>query len=235
MNYSYEEIFGKAIGQIIHDIRNSLNIIIGFSSLVLTDSNLDNESKKYYNKILLAGSSIEKLLLSVDDCITEDYEIINNNFDILAETKNFFKEQTDILKDFKIKIEYLSDTSIVINSSLDLYKKLLNNLFQFSLKDFRNIEQKNIQIGFKLVDNELNLIYSDSTLPIKIVKNYFNFEEVLASKRGLCLVFIEKYVKLLNSNLKYFYGNNWNDIILKYSKDFNNNHGFIIKIPISVK
>ncbi len=32
MNYSYEEIFGKAIGQIIHDIRNSLNIIIGFKN-----------------------------------------------------------------------------------------------------------------------------------------------------------------------------------------------------------
>lgn len=232
MNYTYEEIFGKAIGQIIHDVRNSLNIIVGFSSLILTDDKLDNEIKGYYNKILNAGSSIENLLSGIDDCTALERDLSIKKFNVLSEIKNYFKEKTDIIRENNIKIEYLSCDSIMIKSSSEIFKKLLDNLFLFSLKEFRNLEQKSIQIGVILDDKDLILIYSDNSSPIYIKNNYFNFEEVLASKSGLSLVFIEKYIKLLNSNLIYCYGNNWQDIILKYSKDFKNNHGFIIKIPI---
>lgn len=232
MNYNSDEIFGKAIGQIIHDIRNSLNIIIGFSSLIQSDENIDNEIKKYFSRILHSGFSIEKLLSCIDDYIMDYIDIISNNIDIVFETKNFFKEQNEIINEINVKIEYFSESEISVNTSLDLYKKLLDNLFHFSLKELRNKELKEIQIAFNQKGKELIILYTDSSSPIYIANNYFTFEEILESKRGLSLIFIERYIELLKGSIEYHYGNKWHEITSKYSNSITYSHGFIIKIPI---
>lgn len=233
MNYSSDEIFGKAIGQIIHDIRNSLNIVIGFSSLIQSDEKIDNEIKEYFNKILQTGFSIEKLLSNIDDYNIDYIDKSNSNIDIILETKKYFTEQTEIINEINVKIECLNENEITIKTSLEFYRKLLDNLLQFSLKDLRNKEQKEIQIAFNLKGKELVILYSDSSSPIYIADNYFTFEEIIESKRGLNLIFIEKDVKLLNGNIEYYYGNKWHEITSKYSNKITYSHGFVIKIPIN--
>ena len=233
MNYNSEEIFGKAIGQIIHDIRNSLNIIIGYSSLIQSEDVNENEIKEYYNKILQSGTMIEKLLSNIDDYIIMDLDINNIEFDVALETKKFFSEIIEEKSDIKLQIECLNTGIIKINASLEIYNKLLDNLYHFSLKELRNKEQKYIQVFFDLDKDNLIILYSDSSTPVYIDNNYFTFEEVIESKRGLSLIFIERYVKLLNGSLEYFYGNRWHNLISKYSKKNNKSHGFIIKIPVN--
>ena len=232
MNYSSEEIFGKAIEQIIHDIRNSLNIIIGYSSLIQTDNVSNNEAKEYHKRILESGTMVEKLLSSIDDYIITDLDINKIQFNVILETKNFFSKITNKDKNISVQIENLNTNPININISQELYKKLLDNLYQFSLKELRNKEQKNIQILLKKDKTNLIILYSDSSTPVYIADSYFTFEEIIESKRGLCLVFIEKYVELLNGNVEYCYGNKWYSLISKYLKKNKNSHGFIIEIPV---
>ena len=47
-----EKIFGKAIPQLIHDIRNPLNIVIGFSSILQIDETINDEIRSYIQNIL---------------------------------------------------------------------------------------------------------------------------------------------------------------------------------------
>ena len=103
---------------------------------------------------------------------------------------------------------------------------------EFSLKELRHKEQKQIQLLFSINKNDLTFFYSDSSSPVYIASTYFTFEEIIESKRGLSLVFIEKYVKLLKGDLKYYYGNRWHNLTSKYFKKDINSHGFIIKIPV---
>lgn len=233
MNYNSDEIFGKAIGQIIHDIRNSLNIIIGFSSLIQTDENIDDEIKEYFNRILHSGFSIENLLSSIDDYVMEHIEIENSKIDVISESKKFFTELIKNIDELNVKIEYLNENKITVNTSLELYRKLLDNLFHFSLKELRNQEQKDIQIAFNLKGKELVILYSDSSSPIYIADKYFTFEEILESKRGLNLIFVEKYIELLNGNVNYYYGNKWNEITSKFSNKIIFSHGFVVRIPLN--
>jgi light-regulated signal transduction histidine kinase (bacteriophytochrome) len=230
VNYSSEELFGKAICQIMHDIRNSLNIIIGYSSLIQTDEINETEIKEYYNKILQSGTIIEKLLSYIDDYIIKDLDITYTKFDIVSETKSFFSEILALKNDINVQIDNLGTDPMQISTSLELYKKLLDNLYHFSLKELRNKENKFIQIIFTQDKNNLIILYSDSSSPIYITNKYFTFEEIIDSKRGLSLIFIEKYAELLKSSLEYYYGNKWHNLISKYSKK-NSSHGFIIKFP----
>ena len=61
-----EKMFGKAIPQIIHDIRNPLNIIIGFSSILQLDDSINEEVRSYLKNIILSGMHIEQLLSNID-------------------------------------------------------------------------------------------------------------------------------------------------------------------------
>ena len=55
-NDEYKKYFGKAMPQIIHDIRNPLNIIIGFSSIMQIDDTISQENAQYLQKIYLQVS-----------------------------------------------------------------------------------------------------------------------------------------------------------------------------------
>ena len=57
-----EKIFGKAIPQLIHDIRNPLNIVIGFSSILQIDETINDEIRSYIQNILYSSFKIEELL-----------------------------------------------------------------------------------------------------------------------------------------------------------------------------
>ena len=59
-------IIGEALPQIIHDIRNSLNAIIGFSSILNMEESLDEETKLYIGSIYDSGNQIEDLLEAID-------------------------------------------------------------------------------------------------------------------------------------------------------------------------
>ena len=62
-----DKIFGKAIPQIIQDIRNPLNIVIGFSSILQIDETINTEIRSYLHNILYSSFKIEDLLSNIDN------------------------------------------------------------------------------------------------------------------------------------------------------------------------
>jgi len=231
-NSNPEEIFGKAIGQLIHDIRNPLNTIIGFSSILKIDENLNDEIKGYIKKIFHSGMIIEKLLSNIDYYMIDEISSDSIDFDILSVSQNYFNTLNDIFEEKQLNIEFISEEKIIVNSSIEIFNKILDNLFHYSLKGLRASKKREISVFFKKENNDVIMIYSDSSTPIFIENDYFSFDEILKSKRGLGILFIEKYIRYYNGNIKYFYGNKWQTCISLYTQKIKNNHGFLIKLPI---
>ena len=225
-----DDVFGKAIPQLIHDIRNPLNIIIGFSSILQIDETVNDEVRNYLKKIYHSGMFIEQLLSNIDYFSMDKKDIEVKTFDINSEIDNFFKSKTEIIADKKIIVNIINKNNIEIDFSTELLTKILENLFLFSMKGFKSSKNKEIFVIVKSVNNKLILYYSDSSENITINSDYFTFEEVIKAKRSLCPIFIKKYISLFDGDIKYYYLKNWvekiNDIKI------NTNHGFIIEMPI---
>jgi K+-sensing histidine kinase KdpD len=223
-----EEIFGKASAQIIHDIRNYLNTVIGFSSLIQNNKNIGNEEQLYINKISDAGYLIEKLLYEINAYTNEDFDIEPEEISFNQIINKFFENNKNKISEKNILVFINSMDEIKLSSSSVIIEKILDALLEFSLKGLRggNIE-KNIYIYILKKNKNAALYYSDSSLPVLIKNEYFNTEEILTSRRGLSLFFLEKYVSSLNGTVQYFHGKGWE----KEISDLNNKastHGFKI-------
>lgn len=227
-----ELMIGKAIGQIIHDIRNPLNTIIGFSSILQIDETINEEIRTYLKKIHHSGLSIEKLLSNIDYFVIENIQEENKEFELNTNVENYIKKQLDLIGEKELLIQPFFENKYNINFSIDVFNKMLDNLFQFSLKGMRSIDKKIIRLYFKKVENELLLYYTDESPPIFIEEDYFSFKEILNSKRGLGILFIEKYVAFAGGKISYKYGNKWQNEIADFKEKIKSNHGFIINMPV---
>jgi sensor histidine kinase regulating citrate/malate metabolism len=224
------EIFGKASGQLIHDIRNHLNTVIGFSSLLLGNSKLEKEELSYITKISDAGYLIEKLLSEISGYINDDYEDDPKRINLTKAVSDFLESNKMRNQERKITVSFSNKENISANTSEDIIKKILDSLFEFSAKGLKgtNID-KTIFIELIQKNKDVVLYYSDTSNSFSIKKDFFSTEEILNSRRGLSLFFLEKYVEKINGDLKYFSGKEWEN----ESKALENkaaSHGFRITI-----
>ncbi|OHD18636.1 MAG: hypothetical protein A2086_17035 [Spirochaetes bacterium GWD1_27_9] len=233
-NKECDNIFGKAIPQLIHDIRNPLNIIIGFSSIIQIDETVNDEIRTYLKKIFQSGMFIEELLSNIDFYMMEKLDLEETKFNVFQETNNFLKLKNEIIAEKGIIINQISDKDkdIDIRFSLELFRRILDNLFLFSQKGFKSSKLKEIQIVYKKEDKNFIIFYSDSSEPVFIEGDYFSFEDVLKTKRGLGPQFIEKYVEDYNGEVYYKTSKNWHAVLEDNNLTSQLNHGFIIKLPI---
>ncbi len=232
-NENYE-IFGKAIPQLIHDIRNPLNIVIGFSSLIQMEDSINDEIRNYLKKIYQAGISIEQILSNIDLYIMGIDELEKDYFDVYEELELFLKSKEDIISEKKIYVKILEKKEgLKINFSPEIFKRILENIFYFSLKGFKNSKLKEIFINIKKESNNekdiLTIYYSDTTDIIPTNSSFFTLDEILSNKRGLGLIFLEKFIQYAEGDIRYLYSSNWYTV----AKDLNipTDHGFIITIP----
>ena len=223
-----ESIFGKAMGLVIHDIRNYLNTIIGFSSILQNDTGLSNENKNFVLKISQAGSLIEKFLSGIDDYMAEDDEIEVSNVNVKETIDETIRSIEEFHNEKRIIIENMTNKDIKITTSKIIFNKIIENLYGFSIKGLRGKEDRFIQIYCDKKRNGFVLYYSDTSNPISIENNYFSFEDILNSKRSLYPLFIQKYVSMLGGKIKYLSGNKRDN----KNKIFKGNHVFEISIPV---
>jgi len=229
-------IFGRGISQLIHDIRNPLNIIIGFSSIIQIDESINEEVRVYLKKILQSGMAIEQLLSNIDYFMMDKKDIEETSINIKDEIDLFLKSKVDLISEkqiwFNVENSNLSeDFSIVF--SPEIFTRILENLFLFSSKAFRSTNTKEIIVSYNAKGSDFYLLYVDSSDLVNLDGEYFTFNEVLQTKRGLGPKFIEQYVKLYNGTISY----NKNRDLQKnlesigITTDIKNYNGFIIKIP----
>lgn len=225
-----EKIFGKAIAQIIHDIRNPLNIVIGYSSILQIDETINDEIRSYIQNILYSSFKIEELLSNIDNFFLDEDGQSVERFKILPEWNRFLRRKANEINDKEIRIIAQIEENIEINLVKENFFYLLNNLFAFSMKGMK--KNANNEILIRIERNEKNTVfyYTDSTSPIFIENNYFTYDEVQSCKRGLYPLFIEKIINDANGNICYFFGKRWNNLTEKFF-DKKTSHGFIFYIP----
>ena len=228
-----EDIFGKAISQLIHDIRNPLNIVVGFSSIIQIDESINEEVRSYLKKIFQSGMLIEQLLSNVDYYMMDSIELEESSLDLVNETNAFYESKGEILTEKEINIKIINEGEISVNISSEIYNRILDNLFHFSQKGFNVVKLKQIFINLKIEEGFAVIYYTDTSEPLFIENDYFNFDEVLKAKRGLGLEFNRKFLSLYKGNVTYKYGKKWQTVIEKFNLPVKTNHGFILKIPVS--
>jgi light-regulated signal transduction histidine kinase (bacteriophytochrome) len=226
-----EDIFGKAISQLIHDIRNPLNIIVGFSSIIQIDESVNDEIRSYLKKIFQSGMMIEQLLSNIDYYIMEKMDLEETEFDIIKETDNFFDAKKETIEEKQVTVRKFHEEKILTRISTEIYTRIFENLLQFSLKGFNVVKMKQIMIFFKKIDKDIVIYYTDTSEPLFIENDYFSFEEVLKAKRGLGLEFNSKFVRSYGGEISYKYGKKWQIIMEEFNQPVKTNHGFIIRIP----
>lgn len=231
-NDNKNELFGEAISQLIHDIRNPLNIIIGFSSIIQIDETINDDIRNYIKKIIYSGMNIERMLTNIDFYYTDKIEIEGSPINLPETFENFFETKIDILQEtvFTYTIE---SEKIVINYSLDILDKFFENLFLFTLKGFKKNFEKAIYVRFIVENNILKIIYADTSASEKISKRYFDKNEILLCKRGLGLLFNSKITEYMKGNIIYLVDDEWKSEIKKYKINDKYKHGFIIELPLN--
>jgi signal transduction histidine kinase len=231
-NKENEVIFGKAIPQLIHDIRNPLNIIIGFSSMIQIDSNLSPEVISYLKKISQSGMFIEELLSNIDYYMMEKNSSEESICDLKELTSSFFIQKADIIKDKNIILHQSIDDNIKTRISSNIFIKILENFFQFSVKGFNTSKSRQIQIVICKEKEYILIYYFDTTEPIAIESSYFSTDEVLNVKRGLGLEFNKKFILDYNGDIEYKFAKNWQYVQENLDIKFFANHGFTVKLPV---
>jgi len=236
-NKDREEIFGKGISQLIHDIRNPLNIIIGFSSIVQIDETVNDEIRTYLKKIFQSGMAIEQLLSNIDYYMMERYDLEETTIDVEEEANIFLKSKADIINEKQVIVNINYNDKILIKFSPEIFNRIFENLFLFSSKAFRTSKIKEVIVFFKQIDNFFYMVYVDSSDFVLINGDFFTFNEVLDSKRGLGPKFIERFVNIYNGNIYYLKNRDLNKKLEEFGLSFNvkNYNGFIIKIPTNNK
>lgn len=225
-----EKIFGKAIAQVIHDIRNPLNIVIGYSSILQIDETINDEIRSYIQNILYSGYKIEELISNIDNFVSDEDNQPAERFKILPEWNRFLKQKANEINDKKINIIAKIEENIEINFIKENFFYLLNNLFAFSLKGMKKNAANEVLLKIERDEKNIVFYYSDSTSPIFIENNYFTYDEIQSCKRGLYPLFIEKIINDANGSVCYFFGKKWNDLTEKFF-DKKTSHGFIFYVP----
>lgn len=232
-NKTNTTIFGKGMPQIIHDVRNSLNVIIGFSSFLHLDESLTDEVKGYIQNMYNAGMNIEQILLDIDNYIADDIEKNEENLDLSSFVSEFLRQKEKMLNEKSIIYKTEIQEGLSIKFSQMIMTRILENLLIFSMKGLRSIKEKKI-INLHILKNKDNLliVYFDSSMPVFIKNDFFTVDELLASRRGLALEFVRKYISKYDGKIKYFYGKKLQGVLTQYNINEENSHGIIIKLPI---
>lgn len=226
-----EKIFGRAIPQLIHDIRNPLNIVIGFSSILQIDETINDEIRSYIQNILYSSFKIEELLSNIDNYFLDEDNPSIEKLSFQQEWNRFLKLHTTDINDKEIRIISQIDENLEVDFVKEKVSYLLNNLFSFSLKGMKRTTNNEIRIKIRKEEENVVFYYTDSTSPVFIEGDYFTFQEIENCKRGLYPLFIEKIVNDANGNIKYLFGKRWNDLTESlFSKK--TDHGFIFSIPL---
>jgi hypothetical protein len=227
-----ERIFGAAISELVHEIRNSLNVVIGFSSFLQADQAIPEESRTYIKKIYQSGMITEHLLTDIDSFILDSVSGEPEEFTPLDAINTFIEGKKEFLEEKDIQFTVLACTEKKLVYPKIVFDRILENLFLFSRKGFKaHKDDKQIKLIANCTEKELVIIYSDSTEPVYIGGEWFQLDEILNTRRGLGPLFIKSYVEKTGGHAQYFYGKKWRAVPVLTETKIDYNHGFVVTLP----
>ena len=204
--------FHQTVSEISQHLRNPLNTIIGFSS-ILTENNLNSSQLEYTTTI---RKNAQSLLVSINDLI-ELTKLDENNLPNTLAPTNIFDLIKDLIESIskknpekKIDFSFKYDKTIPTSIEIDDVKvrAIISNILSFSAA---LIETGKINIILKSESGILKLIVGDTSdgIPNNILSSIFTPFEIHklpqlknSSVSGLLLTLTEKYVSLLGGKIK---------------------------------
>lgn len=126
------------IASLSHELRSPLNAIIGFSDLILTDTNnnLSKKNNQFLNNISISGKHLLNLaneILDISKIEANKMELLYEDFKSDAVTKDVITslDSLAIKKKISIKTEL---QEITINADLTRFKQIIYNLLSNAIK-----------------------------------------------------------------------------------------------------
>ncbi len=229
-------LYNKIISQVVDNMREPLNKILAFSSVIWIDETISPEIKEFIKSIHLNGLELEHMVSNIDSFFKDKDDIEEINFDICELVRTFSKRENRALNSKSISLKlYLEKDNITVSFSKDLISKILENLIIFSTVRMLSTKNKEITIIVKTDKKNIKLYYMDTGTPVYIEKGFFTLDDLTKINCGLELRFIEKFVKMYSGTINYFYGKEWQKEVSEANILTKTQHGFKIKLPIMVE
>ena len=195
------------LSKITHELRTPMNSIVGFTTLLLMDNNLNKKQKKYIKHI---RSSSDQLLNIIDNILeisklsTKGYTFVNIN--LLNFLKTHIKQFEPQLKEKNIKLtlehSFLNND---ILSDTETFKSIIDNLISNAIKFNKNNGE--IIISSSINTNEITITIKDTGIGIN--KNFikdlftpFKRDNPHIKGTGLGLSIVKNTIELMKGKIE---------------------------------
>ena len=153
------EAFARTVS---HDLRSPLSGVVGFATLLLSDSkNMDDVAKNYIQWILESGYKMAQL---IDDLLQYSRSGLA---DITLESVDLSKMASEIVADLKMRnperiVNVNVQEDIVVNADQKLIQVVLNNLLGNAWKYSGKVENAEISFGKVELEGITTLFIADN-------------------------------------------------------------------------
>ena len=164
-----------------HELRTPLNAVIGFSDLIIENTNLDSDTKEFVRLIHNNGQHLLNLIEDIFDLSlieSNQVKIYNAQFDLVHVLQELAEiipvELSKFNKTDKIEFKNeLPDKQIVLNSDASritqIISNLLKNAIKFTLDGF-------VKLGLRELGDDIVIYVEDSGIGISEEKQEIIFE-----------------------------------------------------------
>lgn len=211
-NLPNNELREKFLHNITHELRTPLNGVLGYSEILLENSNLDENQTKHIEKIIQCGEHLLDLINNIIEVsklenntrtIKRSLFSLRNLLDKLEEFAFIKKDNKDldviIDIDENLPDQVIGDRKFLIN----ILTNLVSNAVKFTEKGFIKISIERIEEDiFKFsVEDTGKGISPEKIEKLKNIQNYNNEIAYEAEGVGLGIAIISKLLKMLDSEL----------------------------------
>lgn len=196
---------------IVHELRNPLNSIIGFSSFILDDEELSQEEKKQYISIILEnGRSMNEIVnrfLEVQRLESRTVEYPKEECDLVEIARSVCDSQKPQCTQKMLTLNFAAEPHMpTVHASKDLMREAFLNLVSNAIK--YGDENRTIDVEMKQSDSHLQFVITDHGYGISAqdqTKLFTKFFRVTSNQKaadqlgtGLGLAHVKEVMKYHN-------------------------------------
>ncbi|MBI9058207.1 MAG: PAS domain S-box protein [Labilibaculum sp.] len=209
-----DQLKSEFLQNLSHEIRTPMNAILGFSDFLELQKTTPEKRQQYINIIKSSGNQLLRIIddiLEISALETKHVQVVNKSFNLnnlLTELFTIFQPKARE-KGIALYIKKgLTDRETNIISDESKLSKIFTNLLENAIKYTPN---GFIEIGYKLVKDELKFYVKDTGLGIsktrqgQIFERFSQGESEISKKiggLGLGLSIVKENIELLGGNIK---------------------------------
>lgn len=176
------------LANLSHEVRTPMNGIVGFAEM-LNEPGLKDDKREYYTNIIINSSYQLKRI--IDDILeisileTKQVSVILDEINLNTLILNVFSVYDDRAKSNKTPLyihKGLSNRDCIIMTDEVKLLKVLNNLLENAIN---YTQEGNIELGYDLVDNEIQFYVKDTGIGINKNKQEIIFDRFSQEDKGL--------------------------------------------------